>query len=122
MTKTFDAVEMQREGARRVLAATEGLNREQELEFWRERDRAMRDRVACLPSAASSSQETLAVMLARPRQAKSFDAVRMKREGAQRVLAATEGMTREAELEYWRRATEGLRERQRRAREERKVA
>ena len=44
---------------------------------------------------------------------KSFDCVEMKRRGAERVLAETEGMTPEQELEYWRKATEAFEREQR---------
>jgi hypothetical protein len=37
----------------------------------------------------------------------------MKHRGAERVLAEIEGMTPEQELEYWRQATESLRQAQR---------
>ena len=44
---------------------------------------------------------------------KDFDCVEMKHRGAERVLTETEGMTPEQELEYWREATESLRQAQR---------
>jgi hypothetical protein len=44
---------------------------------------------------------------------KGFDCVEMKHRGAERVLAEIEGMTPEQELEYWRQATESLRQAQR---------
>lgn len=45
---------------------------------------------------------------------KSFDCVEMKHRGAAQVLAETAGMTPEQEIEYWRAATETLRDEQRR--------
>jgi len=52
-------------------------------------------------------------------KSKSFDCVKMKHLGAERVIAETAGMTPEQELEYWRIATEALEREQReiRARE-----
>jgi len=49
----------------------------------------------------------------------AFDCVAMKRRGAERVREATEGMTRDEELEFWARGTEELRRLQRRARKRR---
>jgi hypothetical protein len=40
--KTFDCVEMKRQGARRVREATAGMTPDQELAYWRDRDRALR--------------------------------------------------------------------------------
>ena len=40
---------------------------------------------------------------------KNFDCVEMKRKGAQKVYAATKGMTVEEEVEYWRKRTEEAR-------------
>ena len=40
---------------------------------------------------------------------KDFDCVEMKRKGAQKVYAATKGMTVEEEVEYWRKRTEEAR-------------
>jgi hypothetical protein len=40
---------------------------------------------------------------------KDFDCVEMKRKGAERVHAATKGMTVEEEVEYWRSRTEEAR-------------
>lgn len=43
---------------------------------------------------------------------KAFDCVEMKRRGAELVQQRLAGMTREEQLEYWRKKTELLRERQ----------
>lgn len=43
-TKTFDCVEMKREGARRVYEMTRGMTPEEELAFWRTRTKALRAR------------------------------------------------------------------------------
>ena len=42
--KTFDCVEMKREGARRLQARLAGMSREARLEFWRARTVALRAR------------------------------------------------------------------------------
>ncbi|MDO8589644.1 MAG: hypothetical protein Q7T82_21680 [Armatimonadota bacterium] len=51
------------------------------------------------------------------KKTKKFDCVEMMHRGAERVRRETAGMTIEEEVEYWRRKTEELRERQRQARE-----
>ena len=43
---------------------------------------------------------------------KTFDAVDMKRRGAERIYDETKGMTIEQELEYWRQRDEELRQHQ----------
>ena len=43
-TKTFDCVEMKREGARRVYEKTRDMTEAQEIAFWRERSEALRRR------------------------------------------------------------------------------
>jgi hypothetical protein len=40
--KTFDAVAMKHAGARRIAEETAGMTREQELAYWRERERELR--------------------------------------------------------------------------------
>lgn len=42
--KTFDCVELQHRGAEKVREQTKGVTLEQELEFWRERSRMLRQR------------------------------------------------------------------------------
>ena len=42
--KTFDCVEMKHRGAEKVREQTKGMTLEQELEFWRERSRILRQR------------------------------------------------------------------------------
>ena len=51
---------------------------------------------------------------------KTFDCVGMKDKGAEQVLRETHGMTREEELAYWARGTEGLLARQKALRDARK--
>jgi len=46
---------------------------------------------------------------------KSFDCVEMKRRGAEEVQRQIAGLTREQELEFWRKQTDKLHERQARA-------
>ncbi len=40
--KKFDCVEMKREGARKVLEKTSKMTREEELQFWQERSRTLK--------------------------------------------------------------------------------
>ena len=42
--KTFDCVEMQHEGGRRVMEMVKGMTMEQEVEFWRKRTAELRRR------------------------------------------------------------------------------
>jgi hypothetical protein len=51
---------------------------------------------------------------------KTFDAVEMKRRGAERIHEQTKGMTPEEELAFWRQRTEVLRKRQQTAQEKRR--
>lgn len=44
---------------------------------------------------------------------KTFDAVRMKRQGAERVMKQLEGKSLEEQLEYWHKGTEDLKRLQR---------
>ena len=46
---------------------------------------------------------------------KTFDCVQMKRDGAAEVMRRLDGMSPAQELEYWRRRTEEILERQRQA-------
>ena len=41
--KAFDCVEMKRRGAQRVQAKLEGMSREQQLEYWRQRTEELLD-------------------------------------------------------------------------------
>ncbi len=41
-TKTFDCVEMKRQGAKRILERVHGLSVEEELAYWEDRDEAFR--------------------------------------------------------------------------------
>lgn len=43
---------------------------------------------------------------------KTFDCVRMKREGAERVMKQLEGKSLQEQLEYWQEGTEDLKRRQ----------
>ena len=45
---------------------------------------------------------------------KRFDCVNMKHDGAERIRKKTEGMTRTQLLEFWRKRSQVLRERQQR--------
>jgi len=44
---------------------------------------------------------------------KTFDAVRMKRQGAERVMKQLEGKSLREQLEYWQKGTEDLKKLQR---------
>lgn len=43
---------------------------------------------------------------------KTFDCVRMKRQGAERVMKQLEGKSFQEQLEYWQKGTEDLKRRQ----------
>jgi hypothetical protein len=43
---------------------------------------------------------------------KTFDCVRMKREGAERVMKQLEGKSLQEQLEYWQKGTEDLKKHQ----------
>jgi hypothetical protein len=43
---------------------------------------------------------------------KTFDCVRMKREGAERIMSQLAGKTVQEQLEYWRQGTEELKRHQ----------
>jgi len=43
---------------------------------------------------------------------KTFDCIRMKRQGAERVMKHLKGKTVQEQLEYWRQGTEELRKHQ----------
>jgi hypothetical protein len=47
-TKKFDCVQMKRVGAAKVLEQTAALSKQQELAFWRERSRHLRQRQKAL--------------------------------------------------------------------------
>ncbi len=53
---------------------------------------------------------------------KSFDCVKMKRQGAAKVQSEIAGMSREQQLEYWRKQTDDLLELQRRTVEKKKAS
>ena len=57
-----------------------------------------------------------------PSSKKPFDCVEMKRRGAEHVQRQIAGMTPEEELEFWRKQTDKLRERQARARAEKQAS
>ena len=50
---------------------------------------------------------------------KTFDCIKMKDEGAARIYEETKDMSVEEKLEYWRKHTEALHEKQRRLSRER---
>ena len=50
---------------------------------------------------------------------KTFDCVRMKRQGAEQVMKRLEGKTVQEQLEYWRKGTEELKKRQQALKERR---
>lgn len=53
---------------------------------------------------------------------KRFDCVEMKRRAQEQILRETEGMTREQELEYWRRIERDMQQRIESAREQRRAS
>jgi hypothetical protein len=55
-TKTFDCVQMKRQGAEKVRQQTAALTSEEELRFWQERSQQLLERQAALRSAAPPQQ------------------------------------------------------------------
>lgn len=51
---------------------------------------------------------------------KSFDCVRMKRRGAERVMKQLEGKSLQEQLEYWQKGTEDLKKHQQKLRKAKK--
>ena len=54
--KTFDCVEMKREGARRLRERLAGMTRQQQLDFWRERTGALRRRAQAVRENSPRNQ------------------------------------------------------------------
>jgi hypothetical protein len=54
-TKTFDCVEMKRQGAMRIYEATKNMTFEQEVAYWRERSRKFREEQEQIKARNSSS-------------------------------------------------------------------
>jgi len=55
-TKTFDCVQMKRQGAAKVREQTATLTREEELRFWQERSQHLRQRQAALRALTPGSR------------------------------------------------------------------
>ncbi len=53
-------------------------------------------------------------MMGNMKAKKTFDCVRMKRQGAERVIKQLEGKSLQEQLEYWQKGTEDLKKLQRR--------
>jgi exonuclease VII small subunit len=51
---------------------------------------------------------------------KTFDCIRMKRQGAERVMKQLEGKSLQEQLEYWQKGTEDLKKHQQELKEARK--
>jgi hypothetical protein len=49
---------------------------------------------------------------------KTFDCVRMKRQGAEQVMKELEGKSLQEQLEYWQKGTEDLKRRQQKLKQE----
>ena len=100
------------------------MSREEELEFWRQRTEEMRLRQEARQSESRQSDtaaeptESRRVDDSRRRRSESDIAIRepecvaIKRRGQEHVLRLIEGMSREEELEFWRKRTEKMRARQ----------
>ena len=57
MKKTFDCVEMKHRGAEKVREQTTGMTLEQELEFWQERSRILKQRQKIAKRESHASAE-----------------------------------------------------------------
>ena len=113
-----------RRGAERVRRLVEGMSREEELEFWHKRTEKMRARQKAKPAGLPQSDtrdEFPVSSLATDKGLRRNDSdnvthepecVTIKRRGAERVQRLVEGMSREEELEFWRKRTEKMRARQ----------
>ncbi len=113
-----------RRGAERVRRLVEGMSREEELEFWRKRTEKMRARQKAKPAGMPQSDTRGEPPLSSLATDKGLgrndsdnvihepDCVTIKRRGAERVRRLVEGMSREEELEFWRKRTEDMRARQ----------
>ena len=113
-----------RRGAERVRRLVEGMSREEELAFWRKRTEEMRARQSARQSESDQSDTQGERPVSRlvagdsPRRSESEiavpepECVAIKRRGQEHVLRLVEGMSREEELEFWRKRTEEMRARQ----------
>ncbi len=54
-TKTFDCVEMKRQGAEKIRKQTAGMTPEKEIAFWQQRSAALRQRQQVIQKKASSN-------------------------------------------------------------------
>jgi hypothetical protein len=120
--KGFDCVAMQHEGGARVHAITKGMTVEEEVEYWRQRTKAMRARIEARRRRAESDGRTtpparaLLDILERAKptgsaKAKDFDCVEMQHHGGQAAKARIGHLSQEEQLAYWERRTEELRRR-----------
>ena len=112
-----------RRGAERVRRLVEGMSREEELEFWHKRTEEMRTRrkakLAELPQSDTreGTPGPPLVIDKGPRRSDSDNVIRepecvaIKRRGAERIQRLVKGMSREEELEFWRKRTEDMRAR-----------
>jgi hypothetical protein len=109
--KTFDCMEMKRQGARLIMEELSGMTPAEQEAYWkRESDAFHRWRELARKTGPKEPPRLP------PLPPKSFDCVEMKRKGARRVQEITRGMTREEELEFWRKESQKLRRAQSRAR------
>ena len=113
-----------RRGAERVRRLVEGMSKEEELEFWHKRTENMRARQKAKPAGLPQSDtrgDPQVSPLVTDKGLRRNDSdnvihdpecVAIKRRGAERVRRLVEGMSRDEELEFWRKRTENMRARQ----------
>ncbi len=120
--KRFDCVAMQHEGGAHVHEITKDMTVEEEVEYWRQRTKAMRARIEARRRRAESDGRTtpparaLLDILERAKppgsaKGKDFDCVEMQHRGGQAVRARLQGLSRQEQRAYWERRTAELRER-----------
>ena len=111
--KTFDSIAMKRQAAIRVYEALAKMSKEQQLDYWREHTRALRqlqqhnrERQAPRPDAPAILRAPL------PRGKKPFDCVEMKHHSGDVICEEIKDMSPEEQRAYWRDRTRQLRARQ----------
>lgn len=126
-TKNFDCIEMKRRGSQGILQTLQEMSRSQQLAYWqkateelRKRQQARRAQMA----GAADSPETRSPLppATEAPKAKAFDCVAAKRQGAEKILAAIASAPRQAEMAFWQKGTETLRQQQRHRRQNSPVA
>ena len=105
---------MKRQGSERILDKIKDMNSEDQLAYWQKHTDALRKRQQTKRrdnlNAGLTALDSPPVSF--PTPTKTFDCVRMKRAGNQKIFEIIKDMTLEEELAYWQEATETLRRQQ----------